>query len=265
MGATIAIANHKGGVGKTVTSVNLAARLARKGHRTLLVDVDPQAHATLWFHDGPDYDLHDVLTGKVTTEEAIVDTRIEGLHLLPATLPLARLEIDIINMALREFRIKRALERVRSRYDFIVLDMPPSLSAVTLSALVAATHIVAPVTATKLALGGYGTFRGFLSEYQEEHKVVDAVFLGVLLTMVDPRTRVARAVRDALHEHNEPLFQTEIPKRISMEDQIGVAIAGEGGGGEGEKDLADAYDRFTDELLAKVAEADTKRRETQHV
>ncbi|MGQ0680647.1 MAG: ParA family protein [Actinomycetota bacterium] len=254
MEATIAIGNHKGGVGKTVTSVNLAARLARLGHRTLLVDVDPQAHATLWFHDGPDFDLHDVLTGKVSTEGAIVDTRIEGLHLLPATLPLAKLEMDIINMTLREFRIKKALERVHSRYDYIVLDLAPSLSAVTVAALVAATHIISPVTPTKLALGAYGTFRGWLTEYQEEFEVVDATLLGVLLTMVDPRTRVARAVRDELRAHNEPMFEAEIPRRINMEDQIGVLVAGEGGGGHGEQDLADAYDAFTAEVLDRVSQ-----------
>jgi hypothetical protein len=112
MKASIAVANHKGGVGKTVTAVNLAGRLAQRGRRTLLVDVDAQAHATLWFAERVEHDLQDVLIEGIPVRQAIVPTRIEGLALLPATLALARLELELVGLARREDRIRRALDTV---------------------------------------------------------------------------------------------------------------------------------------------------------
>ncbi len=145
---TIAIANHKGGVGKTTTSVNLAAGLARAGYRTLLVDVDAQAHTTFWFVDDPndvEYDLQDVISKAVPIDKTIRTTRIDGLDLLPATLALAPLETELVSMTRREDRIQRALSQVDDTYDFAVLDLAPSLSLVTLAALVAATDVIASV------------------------------------------------------------------------------------------------------------------------
>jgi len=247
----IAVANHKGGVGKTTTAVNVAGGLAQRGHRTLLVDVDAQAHATFWWADDPSdvaHDLQDVVMG-VPLGKAVLGTRLEKLDLLPATLTLARLEMQLVSMVRREDRIKRALEPARGVYDFVLLDLAPSLSLVTLAALTAADHIVAPVTATKLGLGGLGAFLQWVEDYREE-RVITADLLGVLVTMVDARTRISTEVTTALHAAGLPVFHQRIPRRAAAEDQVGRRLVT--GDGEANMVLSMAYDNVTTEVLERL-------------
>ncbi len=252
---TIAIANHKGGVGKTTTAVNLSTGLARRGFKTLLVDVDPQSHATFWFVDDPadvESDLEDVITKGVPVSKVVRSTRFDNLDLLPATLGLAPLEIELVSMTRREDRVKRALSEVDGHYDFAVMDLPPSLSPVTLAALVAATDIVTPVSATRLAVAGLGAFLAWTEDFRQEG-LITAPLLGVLVTMVDDRTRVAREVLEDLAAAGLPLFEHSIPRRIAAEDQVGSrTVAGDP---DANPDLSAAYDQVVDAVLDRAGVA----------
>lgn len=252
MAKIIAIANHKGGVGKTTTAVNVASGLARRGFRTLLVDVDAQSHATFWFVEDPTQvkaDLQDVVLG-TSLSQAVLATRFDKLDLLPATLTLARLEMQLVSMVRREDRVKRALEPARDAYDFVLLDLAPSLSLVTLAALAAADHIIAPVTATKLALGGLGAFLQWTEDYREE-RVISADLLGVLVTMVDARTRIAVEVISALTASGLPVFRQRIPRRAAAEDQVGRRLVA--GDEDANMVLSMAYENVTTEVLERLA------------
>jgi chromosome partitioning protein len=219
---TLAVAIHKGGVAKTTSAVNLAAGLAQAGFRTLLVDVDPQANATFWFvdeEDDIDYDLGDVITKKVPIDKVILPTRVAGLDLLPSTLALATLDIDLVSLTRREDRVKMALGELEHRYDVVVLDLAPSLSLVNLAALVAATDIISPVSAKKLSLKGFGAFMRWTDTFRAEG-LITAPLLAVLATMVDDRTRVSREVVAALRAAELPVFESVIPYRVGAEDQV---------------------------------------------
>lgn len=251
---TIAVAIHKGGVGKTTTAVNLAAGLARRGFRTLLVDVDAQSNATFWFVDDVDdidFDLQDVVSKGTPMSKVIRPTRIEGLDLLPATLGLALLDVELVSLTRREDRIKRALAEVENDYDYAVLDLAPSLSIVNLAALVAATDIIAPVSAKKLSMAGLGAFLRWTDDFRAEG-LITAPLLGVLITMVADRTRVAKEVIDTLGRSELPVFDVSIPYRIGAEDQVADRlVAGDPGSNPA---IAEAYEAFTQAVIDRTGD-----------
>jgi chromosome partitioning protein len=218
MGTVYAIANQKGGVGKTTTAVNLAACVAEAGYEALLVDIDPQSNATIGLGVGKDRSktVYDVLLGEEPLSDVIVATSIEHLSLAPAGPDLAGATVELPRMPGSETRLREALAEVRGRYEFILLDCPPSLGPLTVNALVAADRVIVPVQAEYFALEGLAGLLDTLSLIQRELNPRLTV-AGMLLTMHDARTRLAQEVEREIREHfPELVFDTVIPRNVRV-------------------------------------------------
>jgi chromosome partitioning protein len=261
----LAIANHNSGVGKTVTAANVAAGFARAGRRTLAVDCDPQADLTRWLLGRADQDAADleaIVVGGADPAAAVRPTRVAGLETLPASPRLARISRAL---AADGTLIARPLGRLRPRYDAIVLDLPSSLSRLTVSALAAADGIVIPVTASVVGLHGLAGFRDWLASFRVDRSITAPVW-GVLLTQADldeqgrMGTRVGREVRDALADFRVTgarLLPVLVPRRVGVDDLVSERLllgdpAAHAGPG---RDVVDAYARLVDYLLERVPAA----------
>jgi len=218
MGTVYAIANQKGGVGKTTTAVNLAACVAEAGYEALLIDIDPQCNATLGLGIPKDAALtvYDVLVGDATLAEVIQPTSIEHLSIAPAGPDLAGATMELPRVAGSEGRLRTALEPDRERFAFTLLDCPPSLGPLTVNALVAADRVIVPVQAEYFALEGLAGLLETLSLIQRELNPRLTV-AGMLLTMHDGRTRLAQDVEREVREHfPELVFDTVIPRNVRI-------------------------------------------------
>ncbi len=218
MGKIYAIANQKGGVGKTTTAVNVAACIAEAGYGTLLVDVDPQANATvgLGASRAQAPGLYEVITEQSTALEALVESPIESLKLLPAGPGLAGANVELPRLDGFERRLKEAIEPLRDRFEYIVLDCPPSLGPLTVSALVAADRVIVPVQTEYFALEGLAGLLDTLALVQRELNPRLTV-AGMLLTMHDSRTRLGRDVEREVREHfSDLVFDTVIPRNVRV-------------------------------------------------
>ncbi len=218
MGNVYAIANQKGGVGKTTTAVNVAACIAEAGFATLLIDIDPQANATLGLGLPKDSEpnVYDVLAGRVPIAAAECDTAIERLKIVPAHPDLAGANVELPREAGSETRLRDALAGVRERYDYVLLDCPPSLGPLTVNALVAADRVIVPVQTEYFALEGLAGLLDTLALIQRELNP-RLTIAGMLLTMHDGRTRLARDVEREVREHFPSLvFATVIPRNVRV-------------------------------------------------
>jgi chromosome partitioning protein len=218
MGTIYAIANQKGGVGKTTTAVNVAACIAEAGYRTLLVDIDAQANATvgLGVPKGRTPNVYDVLAGDASAADALIETDIANLSLLPAHPDLAGAAMELPRQPGSETRLRDALAPVRERFAFTLLDCPPSLGPLTVNALVAADRVIVPVQTEYFALEGLAGLLDTLQLIQRELNPRLAV-AGMLLTMHDGRTRLARDVEREVRAHFPALvFDTVIPRNVRI-------------------------------------------------
>jgi len=218
MGTIYAIANQKGGVGKTTTAVNLAACVAEASYESLLVDIDPQSNATIGLGVGKDSPatVYEVLLGEASLADVVVATAIEHLSLAPAGPDLAGATVELPRMPGSETRLREALAGVRERYAFTLLDCPPSLGPLTVNALVAADRVIVPVQSEYFALEGLAGLLDTLSLVQRELNPRLTV-AGMLLTMHDSRTRLAQEVEREVREHfPELVFDTVIPRNVRV-------------------------------------------------
>lgn len=221
MSRIIALVNQKGGVGKSTTAVNLGAALAVEGRSVLVVDCDPQGNTTTGFgieKHGLQRDVYNVLLGEASIEDVAKRTELPTLTLVPATINLAGAEIELVSALSRETRLRQALLPIAERYDYVLIDCPPSLGLLTINALTAAEEIIIPVQAEYYALEGLSQLTAVVHRVREALNPALHVS-GVLVTMFDGRTRLAMEVLDELEKFfPQQMFKTQIPRNIRLSE-----------------------------------------------
>ena len=254
MGKVISVANQKGGVGKTTTTVNLSTLLAKKGKKVLLIDTDPQGNATsgLGITKELEFSVYDILVRDTTFDETVQDTAIKNLKLCPSNISLAGAEVELVSMMSREQRLKVKLDEVKDQYDYVLIDCPPSLGLVTLNAFTASDSVLIPVQCEYFALEGLGQLLNTVN-LVKKHLNKSLEIEGALLTMYDARTNLSnQVVKEVKKYFEDKVYKTVIPRnvRLSEAPSYGMPISLYDARSKGAK----AYDKLTKEFLKNNAQ-----------
>lgn len=254
MGKIISIANQKGGVGKTTTTVNLSAILAKRGKKVLLIDADPQGNATsgLGVDKEVEYSTYDLLVADTPAEEIIKKTEIKNLSICPSNMNLAGAEVQLVSMMSREQRMREKLDEVKDKFDYIFIDCPPSLGLITLNSFTASDSVLIPVQCEYYALEGLGQLFNTV-ELVKKHLNKSLYIEGALLTMYDIRTNLSnQVVKEVKKYFNNKVYKTVIPRnvRVSEAPSYGLPITIYDPHSKGAK----SYEKFGKEFL-KMSEA----------
>ncbi len=257
MGKIVSIANQKGGVGKTTTTVNLSTILAKKGKKVLLIDADPQGNATsgLGIEKEVEFSTYDILVNDTEIKDAIQKTMIKNLILCPSNMNLAGAEVELVSMMSREQRLKEKLEEVKDVFDYIFIDCPPSLGLITLNAFTASDSVLIPVQCEYFALEGLGQLLNTVNLVRK-HLNKTITIEGALLTMYDIRTNLSnQVVKEVKKYFNDKVYKTVIPRnvRLSEAPSYGMPITEYDPRSKGAK----AYTKFAKEFL-KINEEEKK-------
>lgn len=220
MGKIIAIANQKGGVGKTTTSINLSTILAKKGKKIMLIDADPQGNASsgLGIEKNLESSLYDVLVGEVDIKSALRDTCVKTLKICPSNMNLAGAEVELVSMMSREQRLKEKLDEIKNEFDFVIIDCPPSLGLITLNSLTASNSVLIPVQCEYYALEGLGQLINTIN-LVKRHLNKSLEIEGAVLTMYDIRTNLSnQVVREVKKYFGDKVYKTVIPRNIKLSE-----------------------------------------------
>lgn len=255
MGKVIVFANQKGGVGKTTTTVSIGAYLAEAGKKTLLVDFDPQGNLSSSLGaDGSKTGIYEVIMGKISIRDAILSTDDSNLDLLTSNINLSGASVELVNVEKREFYLKKVLDSIKSQYDYILIDCPPSLGIITLNGFAAADKVIVPLQCEFFALEGF--FKMLFETIKRIQKTINPslTIAGILFTMFDSRTRlgndVINKVKSVFVKHPELIFHTVIPRNVKLSEapSHGKTINKYAPNSSG----AQSYKKLTEEVMRHV-------------
>lgn len=251
MGKVVSVANQKGGVGKTTTTVNLSTMLAKKGKKVLMIDTDPQGNATsgMGIEKENEFSIYDVLINEVDMTKTILETQVKNLWICPANINLAGAEVELVSMFSRERRLKEQLDKIKEKFDYILIDCPPSLGLVTLNAFTASDSVLIPVQCEYFALEGLGQLMNTINLVRK-HLNKSLYIEGAVLTMYDIRTNLAnQVVREVKKYFEDKVYKTVIPRNVKLSEapSYGMPIVLYDVKSKGAK----AYDKLAREFLKR--------------